>query len=149
MLALAVLTCVLAGCVDPPDVTELQLSAPKLRGQQMALVVQNRDGTYTTHTVELSEGIRTGADVLGLLAEQQRMSSVLSGSWLQDVADLHPDAAAHEYIAVYTSRRSDWSTQAGVPTVAMDDLTLGYANVGMQELLVPAGTVLYMQLEVW
>ena len=154
MLLVALTLCVFVSCDDKPQpkqLTDLQL--PELKGNQMAVVIKNGDNDYTSYTVDLSkvgESDVTAEAVLAYLQDQGGLSldwtDSTYGKYINAIGGITPDASKNEYIEVFTSNTNFQGTWAGVTVIEAGDITLKSASVGISELAVVAGDVIYFEL---
>ena len=157
-VVLVVVTLAFVACVDKPQTITLDsLTLPEMGDNQMTLIIKNRDDTYTAHVVTLGKGgtdATTVEDVIAYLAQLDLLSvdwtdSGETGKWLNDIGGLEPDATAHEYVAVYTSVKSDWSAMAGATSYLIGDVTVDYSQYGVSAMSVEAGAVIYFEIQTW
>ena len=155
---LVVATLVLVACVDKPQKIALDdLKLPEMDDDQMALIIKNRDDTYTAYVVTLGRrgtDATTVEEVISYLVEQGQLTvdwtdGGETGKWLNDLGGLEPDSAAHEYVAIYTSVESDWSAGAGEIGYQIDEITVAYSGYGVSGMRVQAGAVIYFELQTW
>lgn len=155
---LVVSALVLVACDDKPQTVELtDLTLPEMRDDQMALIIKNRNDTYTAHIVTLGEGGTNATTVEGAISYLVELNMLTvdwtdgidTGKWLNDIGNLQPDADAHEYVAVYTSVESDWGVGASTTSYSIGDVTVAYANYGVSQMSVEAGAVIYFELQTW
>ena len=122
------------------------------------IVVENRDGSFEEHAVDLSllehrdEG---GLSLLKYLGEQNGgiVYSVSYGGgyggYINSIGSLYPEGS--EYVSVYTSEKGDFAVPTEyMPTVSevkYEGKTLKYAGVGIADLSVNDGTVILLRIE--
>lgn len=150
---LVVLTIALVACVDKPKTIELDdLDLPELKDDQGAIIIKNRNNTYTVHVVTVGAkgtDATTVEGVLDYLVDQGKLSYTKDGTMLTDLANLNPDSGAHEYISLYTSVQSDWGTGAGDNAYKIGDVSVSYANYGFTQMKFEAGAVIYFEIATW
>ena len=119
------------------------------------------DAKYLVYEVDLSKLEKRNDGALSLLeyiGEQEDSTLYVSlnfgggyGAYVNSIASLYPDAAAGEYVGVYTSVESDFSVPTEympvVPTLSYEGKTLAYSRVGISSMTIEDGTVVLFRLE--
>ena len=154
---LIVTTVALVACVDKPQPVALSdLELPTLKDNQMAVIIKNRNDTYTAHVVTLgSKGCdaTTVEGVISYLVERNLLTvdwtDSETGKWLNDIGGLEPNAGAHEYVSVYTSVQKDQGAGASATAYSIGSITVGYSQYGVSGMSVEAGAVIYFELQTW
>ena len=122
------------------------------------LVVENRDGTYTPYSADLSllksydDGALSVLEYLGGLEGGITYSVNFGGGYggyINSIGALYPAGA--EYVAIYTSEKADFAVPTEyMPTVSTVDYngkTLTYSGVGISDMTVKDGTVILFRIE--
>ena len=154
---LVVSTVALVACVDKPQTVELtELTLPEMKDNQMAVIIKNRNNTYTAHIVTLGGSGTDATSVEGVISYlvQQDMLTVDwtdsdTGKWLNDIGGLQPNADAHEYVAVYTSVEKDQGVGASATAYLIGDVTVGYSQYGVSGMSVENGAIIYFEIQTW
>lgn len=144
----------LVACVEKPEPTQLtELTLPQLKDNQMAVIIKNGNDDYTSYVVTLGDrGIQatTAEDVLNYLQQQVDLfvdwQDGVFGKFLNAVGSITPDANKGEYVAVLTSNPDFYGSWAGVDRYIVGDVTLVSSEVGVTDLQVTAGDVIYFEL---
>ena len=122
------------------------------------VVIENRDGSFDEHEVDLSllehrdEG---GLSLLEYLGEKEG-GIVYSvnygggyGGYINSIGSLYP--GANEYVSLYTSEECDFAVPTEyMPTVSevkYGERTLKYSGVGIGDMSVKDGTVILLRME--
>ena len=144
----------LVACVDKPAPKQLaELTLPELKDNQMAVIIKNGDKDYTSYVVTLGnggtdattvEGVITYLNDLGVLAVDWEDSSF--GKYIHGIGNIAEDASKSAYVIAYTSIAKDKGTYAGVTTYEVGNLTIVEAGVGVSEMSVEAGAVIYFEI---
>ncbi len=124
------------------------------------IVIENRDGSFDEHEVDLSllehrdEGGLSLLEYLGGLQGGIVYSVNYGGGYggyINSIGSLFPGAG--EYVSLYTSEREDFAVPTEyMPTVSevkYKEITLKYAGVGIADLSVKDGTVILMRVEAY
>lgn len=143
----------LVACDDKPQAIQLtELSMPTLKADQMAVIVKNGDKDYTSYVVTLGEkGVEatTAEDVLNYLVEQFDLKIEWQdsqyGKFITSIGGAKP-TADNEYVTVLTSVEKDKGNYAGVTTYEVGDVTIVSAQVGVTEMTVEAGAIIYFEI---
>ena len=155
VLLVALTLCAFASCDDKPQakhLTDLQL--PQLKDNQIAVIIKNGDGDYTGYTVNLDKVSAqekiTAEDVLAYLKEVSDLALDWTdssyGKYINSIGGITPDASKNEYVTVLTSNTEFQGAWAGVDELKVGDVTLKSASVGVTELGVAQGDVIYFEL---
>ena len=154
-VVLVVASFALVACVDKPDAEQLDVTLPVLADNQMVVVVKNADDGFDVYTVTLGENgtaATTAEGVLNYLQQQGRLSvewvNGEYGKYINSIGGAVP-TAANEYIEVFTSVTADMGTWAGVSSYAIGDILISSAAVGVTELGVCAGAIIYFQVSTY
>ena len=151
---LVVLTVALVACVDKPKPVELtELSLPKLKNNQMAVIIKNGDNDYTSYVVTLGNGgtnaetcegvIQYLHDETGLFLDWQEGSF---GKFLNGIGGAKPQSSS-EWVTVLTNDSEFQDNESAYKiTYKVDDVTLVSAKVGVSDLTVKAGTIIYFEV---
>ena len=146
--------CALASCVDKPQAKYLtDLELPTLKANQAAVIIKNGENDYTSYVVSLNkigEADLTAEDVLAYLKDKGELTLDWAdssyGKYINAIGGITPDASKNEYITVLTSNGNFQGTWAGVDEIKVGDVTLKSASVGVSELGVADGDVVYFEL---
>lgn len=144
----------LTACVDKPTSKQLtQLTLPALRDNQMALIIKNGDSDYTSYTVTLGENGTDATTVEGVISYLHQEADLAIdwedsafGKYIHGIGNITEDTACAAYVTVYTSVARDQGTYAGVTTYTVGDVTIVEAGVGVSEMTVEAGAVIYFEI---
>lgn len=150
---LIVSTVVLVACVDKPEPVQLtDLKLPELKDNQMAVIIKNGEGNYTSYTVTLGKGgtdATTGEGVIQYLHEVAGLELTWTdgeyGKFLTAIGGAKV-VAANEYIMVMTTVEKDKGNWAGVETRVVDGVSIVYSQVGVSEMTVEAGAIIYFEI---
>ena len=152
-IALVVSLCALVACVDKPQPQELtELTLPTLKEDQMAVIIKNGDNDYTSVTVTLGQkGVEaeTAEQVLAYLKEVGAI--VLEwhddafGKYIDKLGKIQP-ASQSQWVKIFTSNSAQFDTSAWAQTYTVDGVTLTTAIVGVTELSVAPGVIIYFEL---
>ncbi len=147
--ALAACCMLFACCVDTPEAAQLNgVSLPPLQDGQMAVVVKNGPDDYSVYPVDLTAELTTAEAVINHLAQSRNLyvdwQQSAYGKYLNGIGGARVQTG--QYLAVYTSDASQQSVGAGATCYRIGDVTVGYAQVGISQLAVSTGTVLYFEL---
>lgn len=151
LLALAMLTCMLASCGGEELVSNTGTAK---------IVVEHSDGTYAVFEADLSklEKNDEGAvSVLEYIASQENSTLYFNlqwgggyGAYITAIDTLSPDVS-NQYIAIYTSEEKDFAVPSEwsptVATVKYGDKTLTYSGVGLSSMHINDGTVILFRIE--
>lgn len=124
------------------------------------LVIEGRDGGYTTYEVDLSKLERHDEGAISLLEYVASLEgSTLYynvqwgggyGAYITSIGSLSPDPSC-EYISLYTSESADFAVPTEymptVSTVEYSGKTLTYAGVGLSSMHINDGTVILFRVE--
>ena len=150
---LVVTTVALVACVDKPKTITLDdLQLPEMDSDQSAIIIKNRNDTYTVHIVTVGgkgTDATTVEGVLDYLADLGMLQYSANGTMLSDVGNLNPDSDAREYVALYTSVQSDWGQGASATAYKIGDVSVGYSGCGFKEMKFEAGALIYFELQTW
>ena len=156
---LAVMSLALVACVDKPKPVELtELTLPDLQDNQMAVIIKNGDNDYTSYVVTLGKGgtnATTAEEVLDYLVEAAGLDLECAGSgsekFINRIGGIvpNPNAENYEYVEIFTSNSAFFATWAGATEYTVDGVTLKSAGVGIHDLGVTAGDILYFELSVF
>ena len=149
-----VLAVALVACVDKPQPVQLaELTLPKLKDNQLAVIIKNGDNNYTSYTVTLGEGGTNATSVEGViqyLHDEAEMAlnweDSSYGKYIHGIGGINEDTAKGAYVTVYTSVKADQSTEAGATTYQVGDVKIVAAGVGVSSMTVQAGAVIYFEL---
>ena len=148
--ALAVASLVFAACTDKPDVQQLELTLPELDNDQMAVIIKNADDDYTVYTVTLNEEITTGEDAIEYLVGNSELYVKWTdgdyGKYIEELGTLKP--SENEFIVVMTSVEKDKGAWAGVASYEIGDITIVESQVGVSDMTVEAGAIIYFEIAV-
>lgn len=150
---LVVLSVALVACVDKPTPKQLtELSLPKLKDNQMAVIIKNGDNDYTSYVVTLGEDATDATtaegviqylhDEAGLYLDWQESAY---GKYLNGIGGARV-VQANEYVMVMTSVENDKGNWAGVDTYVVDGVSIVYSQVGVSEMTVEAGAIIYFEI---
>ena len=149
----AVLAMTFVACVDKPQAQELtELVLPTLDKDQMAVIIKNGEKDYTSITVTLGKNgveAQTVEDVLAYLKDEGTLTVEWTdsgyGKFITRLGKIKP-ASANEWVAVFTSNPAEFDTGAWAITRTVGDVTLTTSIVGVSELSVAAGYIIYFEL---
>ena len=151
---LIVTTVVLVACVDKPQPVALtDLELPILKDNQMAVIIKNGENDYTSYTVTLGKGgtdATTAEGVLQYLHEQSGLyldwQQSSYGKYLNGIGGAKP-ASSSEWVTVLTSDKEFQDTASAYSIkYTVGDVTLVSATVGVTDLTVKAGTIIYFEV---
>lgn len=91
--------------------------------------------------VELSKGLFS---VLDYLKTEKGLFYEASGTMINSVGDLKPDAAKGEYIFIYTSVREDFDVSTFSKSMEYKGTQLTSAGIGAAEMTICDGAVIYI-----
>ena len=148
-----VLTVALVACVDKPQPVELtELTLPKLKDNQMAVIIKNGDNDYTSYVVTLGKGgtdATTAEEVIQYLHDEAGLEVTWEegayGKFLTAIGGAKV-VQANEYVMVMTSVEKDKGNWAGVDTYIVDGVSIVYSQVGVTEMSVESGAVIYFEI---
>lgn len=124
----------------------------------VTVVIENRDGTYTEYVLALEELENKDEGVTGLVEQlAKREENPLSldmqestyGKFINAIGSLTPDAAAGEYISVYTSVEADFDVSTYVNETSYKDTLLKTSGLGISSMSVPAGAIILFRVEAY
>ena len=151
---LVVLTVALVACVDKPEPVHLtDLTLPELKDNQMAVIIKNGDNDYTSYVVTLGKGgtdAKTAEEVIQYLHDEADLyldwKDGTYGKYLNGIGGAKPQSSS-EWVTVLTND-SEFQDNASAYKIVytVDDVTLVSATVGITELTVKAGTVIYFEV---
>lgn len=149
-VVLIVASIALVACVDKPQVTQLAVTLPQLKDDQMAVVIKNGDDDYTCYAVTLTDELKTGEDVVDYLQNEL----ALEVDWQESTYGKYVNGIGgakvretNEYVAIFTSVTSDKSTGADVLSYQIGDVTVAYAGVGISEMKTEYGAIFYFEIQ--
>ena len=150
---LAVSAVAFAACVDKPSAQELtELVLPTLDVNQMAVIIKNGDKDYTSITVTLGRNgveAKTVEDVLAYLKEQGTISLDWHdgpyGKSIDKLNKIQP-ASQSEWVHVFTSNAAEQDVSAWATTYTVGEVKLTTSIVGVSELSVFNGCIIYFEL---
>ena len=151
---LIVTTVSLVACVDKPDPVQLtDLALPELKDNQMAVIIKNGDNDYTSYTVTLGKGgvdANTCQDVIEYLHKETGLYlDWQDGSWgkfLNGIGGAKPKSNG-EWVTVLTNDADFQDNESAYKiTYIVNDVTLVSAKVGVTDLTVKAGTIVYFEV---
>lgn len=153
-VVLLIASLALVACVDKPQAKQLtELALPQLGDNQMAVIIKNGDKDYTSYTVTLTDDMQTGEDVLNYLADKADLQIDWQdseyGKFINGIGGAKPSAGTSEFVNVMTSVQKDKGTWAGVKTYNVGDVTLAASAVGVSEMSVEAGAVIYFEIDTY
>ena len=145
----------LASCDDKPQaklLTDLQL--PALKDNQAAVIIKNGDKDYVSYTVDLTKFGETDVTAEAVLTYLETEAGLTIdwtdsafGKFINAIGGINPDASKNEYVTVLTTNAAFQGTWAGVTEYELGEgVSLKDAAVGVTELLVAAGDVVYFEL---
>ena len=150
---LVVLTVVLVACVDKPQPVELtDLKLPELKNNQMAVIIKNGENNYTSYTVTLGKGgtdATTAEGVIQYLHDEVGLQLTWVdgdyGKFLTAIGGAKV-VKLNEYVMVMTSVEKDKGNWAGVDTYVVDGVTIVSSQVGVTEMTVEPGAIIYFEI---
>ena len=153
MVVLVVCAVGLVACVEKPtpqDLTELKL--PKLKDNQVAVIIKNAEKDYTSYTVALSEDMTSVEDVLAYLKENGMSLDWTDsdyGKMLNSIGKAVPDFSKNEFVAFFTTVEGDKGNWAGVPTYVVEGTQIVSAGVGVSDAKVQSGAIFYFEISTY
>lgn len=149
-VVLIVASITLVACVDKPQVTQLAVTLPQLKDDQMAVVIKNGDDDYTCYAVTLTDELKTGEDVVDYLQNELALEvdwqESTYGKYVNGIGNAKV-RESNEYVAIFTSVTSDKSTGADVLSYQIGDVIVSYAGVGISEMKTECGAVFYFEIQ--
>lgn len=149
-VVLIVASITLVACVDKPQVTQLAVTLPQLKDDQMAVVIKNGDDDYTCYAVTLTDELKTGEDVVDYLQNEL----ALEVDWQESTYGKYVNGIGgakvretNEYVAIFTSVTSDKSTGADVLSYQIGDVIVSYAGVGISDMKTEYGAIFYFEIQ--
>ena len=151
---LVVLTVTLVACVDKPEPIQLtELTLPELKDNQMAVIIKNGDNDYTSYVVTLGKGGTTATTAEGVIQYLHDEADLYLdwknsayGKYLNGIGGAKPTSTS-EWVTVLTSDSSFQDNESAYKiTYVVGDVTLVSAKVGVTDLKVKAGTILYFEV---
>lgn len=149
-VVLIVASIALVACVDKPQVTQLAVTLPQLKDDQMAVVIKNGDDDYTCYAVTLTDELKTGEDVVDYLQNEL----ALEVDWQESTYGKYFNGIGgakvretNEYVAIFTSVTSDKSTGADVLSYQIGDVIVSYAGVGISDMKTEYGAIFYFEIQ--
>ncbi|MBQ7386831.1 MAG: hypothetical protein IJW03_01555 [Clostridia bacterium] len=145
LLVLAMLATLLTSCFGKVD-----------SEGNVTVVIENRDGSYTEYALALEDIENKDKGAEGLVEQLANreddplaldMQESTYGKYVNAIGSLTPDAAAGEYISIYTSVESDFDVSAYVKEITYKDITLKTSGVGLSSMKVPAGAIILFRIE--
>ena len=144
----------LVACVDKPTSVELtELTLPNLKNNQMAVIIKNADGDYTSYVVTLGKGgcsATTAEGVIEYLHEEADLyldwQNGTYGKYLNGIGGAKPTSSS-QWVTVLTSDvEFQDNASAYKITYTVDNVTLVSSTVGVSELAVKEGTIVYFEV---
>lgn len=140
---------IFAACVDKPQSQELtELILPTMSDDQIAVIIKNGDKDYTSIVVSLGNN-KTAEDVLTYLKKEETITLEWNdsgyGKFITKIGKIAP-ASNSEWVGVYTSDKAQQDTSVYAQTYTVGEVALTTSIVGVSELKVAAGDVLYFEL---
>ena len=151
---LSVTTVALVACVDKPQPVALtDLELPELNDNQMAVIIKNGEKDYTSYTVTLGKGGADATTAEGVLQYLHEKSGLYLdwqqgsfGKYLNGIGGAKPSSSS-EWVTVLTSDKEFQDTASAYSIkYTVGDVSLVSATVGVTELTVKAGTVIYFEV---
>lgn len=152
-VVLLIASIALVACVDKPQPEQQQIPLPQLDENQMSVIIKYGENEYTSYTVTLTDDMQTGEDVLNYLADKADLQIDWQdseyGKFINGIGGAKPSAGTSEFVNVMTSVQKDKGTWAGVKTYNVGDVTLAASAVGVSEMSVEAGAVIYFEIDTY
>lgn len=148
-LAVAII-CTLTCCTDKPlPVIMDNLVLPELSDNQIALIV-NKNTNYVSYVVNLDNlpDNATATDLLQYLQDQSDLTFTLEGTFLSEICGIVPDYTNNEYLGIYTNIDNFNNSTLG-ERCDENGIVIGSATVGVCELPLQSGKVIYVELTTW
>ncbi len=82
--------------------------------------------------------------VLDYLRETESLTYAASGTMIESVGELKPDAAKYEYIYIYTSNPLDFDVSDWAQEMEYEGVKLVGSGVGAKDMSFTDGTVIYI-----
>lgn len=138
-LALALVLCAVACQPDMPSKGEV------------TIVIAPLEGEATEYTVDLSDIAEGGGVVaiLDYLKDNEGLRYEMQGTYLNKIGVLDPNPSNNEFIAIYTSVAKDKGTFPGIEPIEYNGNSLSSAAVGVVELSVEDGAIIYFTICTW
>lgn len=142
-----------SACDDKPQAKQLtSLTLPELADNQIAVIIKKGDSDYQQYVVEL-EKLGTGANTCEQAIEYLQNKAKLAVTWQDGTYGKYLTAIGGiaegdgQYVFVYTTNPNFQGTWAGVSSYVIGDgVLLKEAAVGVSDLQVQAGDVIYFEL---
>ncbi len=152
-VVLALTAICFVACDDKPVSVELEgLKLPKLKDNEVAVVIKNGEKDFDVLTMTLN-GEKTGEEVVAKLVADGKLTVDWTdssyGKWLNGIGSLKPDASKKEFVSVMTSVEKDYGTGAGVSTYTIGDVKLVTSAVGISQMTVESGAVIYFEIQTY
>lgn len=153
-ILLVVATFALVSCDDKPQAKQLtDLTLPTLKDNQMAVIIKNGEGDYTSYTVTLSKvgrGEVTVEDVIVYLHEEADLyvdwQNGAYGKFINGIGGAKP-ASSGEWVTILTSDEEYINLFASyVMIITVGDVTLQSAKVGVSDMTAHAGAVVFFMV---
>ena len=155
ILALVMALCVFVSCGRDANVAENGTATVVIE------TAAEGDAKYEVYEVDLSKLEKRDEGALSLLEyigaeEGSTLYFSLNfgggyGAYVNSMSSINPNAAAGEYVGVYTSVESDFSVPTEympvVSTLRYDGKTLTYSRVGISSMTIEDGSVVLFRLE--
>lgn len=138
-LALALVLCAVACQPEMPSKGEV------------TIVVAPLEGEASEYKVDLSN-IAEGGGVVAILDYLQANEGLgyeMQGTYLNKIGVLDPNPSNNEFIAIYTSVSKDKGAFPGVEPIEYNGNSLSSAAVGVVELSVEDGAIIYFTICTW
>ena len=155
-ILMVVLVCTalcLVACVEKPVPQELtQLKLPKLKGNQVAVIIKNSDTDYTQYVVNLTEQMTSVEDVLQYLKDNGMVLDWTDsdyGKVINSIGNNIPDATKNEFVAFFTTVQADKGNWAGVASYIVDGIEIVSAQVGVSDASVQSGAIFYFEISTY
>lgn len=152
-VVLVIVALCFVACDDKPTSVELTgLKLPKLKDNEVAVVIKNGEKDFDVLTMTLN-GEKTGEEVVAALVADGKLTVDWTdssyGKWLNGIGSLKPDASKREFVSVLTSVEKDYGTGADVTTYTIGDMKLVSAAVGISQMTVESGAVIYFEIQTY
>ena len=151
---LVVLTVALVACVDKPEPVQLtELKLPELKDNQMAVIIKNGDNDYTSYVVTLGKDgtdAKTAEEIIQYLHDETDLyldwKESTYGKYLNGIGGAKPQSSS-EWVTVLTND-SEFQDNASAYKIVytVGEVTLVSSNVGVTDLAVKAGTIIYFEV---
>ena len=157
--AVVILTCVFAftACDDKPEMQTLsELTLPQMEDNQACVIIKEGESKYSCFVVTLGEDGTTaqnGEQLLQYLQEKSNLAlnwqDSAYGKYLLGIGNITADESKGEFVAIFTSVEKDKGSWAGVRSYQAGETELVSSAVGISEMTVQPGAVIYFEISTY